>query len=163
MICREFWTMDREFGVRIPMSVLKDIDLMTKKAHPFETGGILVGKHTDDRRLAIIISATSPTQDSRLRQFRFYRGVGKLNQMLKSLWNKADRQYYLGEWHYHPSPRVVPSNQDIKQISRISKAKQYRCSEPIMLIAGIAAIPTPLHLEIATSSGRRLILTEKMR
>jgi hypothetical protein len=53
---------------------------------------------------------------------------------LEKLWPKKD--YYLGEWHFHPHAAAEPSGTDIGQMIEISTSTKYRCPEPLLLILG---------------------------
>lgn len=50
------------------------------------------------------------------------------------MWKK--RQYYLGEWHYHPNASPRPSKLDIETMLKLSKSEELHCPEPILLIVG---------------------------
>jgi hypothetical protein len=53
---------------------------------------------------------------------------------LADLWH--ENQYYLGEWHYHPSNLPSPSKTDIDQMNSVSSTPKFNCPEPILIIAG---------------------------
>jgi hypothetical protein len=56
--------------------------------------------------------------------------------LLRRLWNSPQREHYIGEWHYHTSVRVEPSEEDISQMRDIAIDPNYQCKEPIMIICG---------------------------
>jgi integrative and conjugative element protein (TIGR02256 family) len=57
-----------------------------------------------------------------------------LKKILKARWEK--KQYYLGEWHFHPNASPNPSGQDKRQLMEIANNASYNCPEPIMIIIG---------------------------
>ncbi len=59
-----------------------------------------------------------------------------MRSLLLDRWDKNQRTYYLGEWHYHPAQIIEPSLTDLKQMIDISKSRRYHCSEPILIIIG---------------------------
>ena len=42
----------------------------------------------------------------------------------------------LGEWHFHPGARPVPSDTDLRQIREISESPDYSCPEALLVIIG---------------------------
>lgn len=97
-----------------------------------ETGGVLIGYYTADNLRAVICEVTDPPEDSRSGRYWFKRGI----KGLKALFNKAwkDKQYYLGEWHFHPLGTTTPSSQDLIQMHEIANSHSYNCPEAIMII-----------------------------
>jgi integrative and conjugative element protein (TIGR02256 family) len=130
------WTADRRYGVLIEASALVALDRMCGEAGRVETGGVLVGVYSADLSLAIVREVTPPPSDSRRGRSRFERGVAGLREMLRRRWRSKRRTYYLGEWHFHPAPRVEPSREDFAQMAEIAKADEYNCSEPLLVILG---------------------------
>ncbi|MFX3637334.1 MAG: Mov34/MPN/PAD-1 family protein [Candidatus Pristimantibacillus sp.] len=105
-----------------------------QKKMPLETGGILVGKYTEDGCSAEITFITGPPSDSKHTRQSFYRGTKELNLWLTDSWSKGE--YYLGEWHFHPNSSSNPSYVDKRQMKLISTDSNYNCPEPILLIIG---------------------------
>ena len=106
-----------------------------KEASGMETGGILLGLYSADLKRAEISRAIGPTSDSSSGQTWFVRGIKGLNRLLRRLWI-VRKDYYLGEWHYHPNASPTPSNVDISQLEMIARSKKYSCPEPILVIVG---------------------------
>lgn len=126
---------DKRFGLKI---LDREVDKIIKeciKAGKNETGGILVGYYSDNLIWANVTRVLGPTIDSKIDRTWFYRGVIGTQQLLNFFW-KNKKDYYLGEWHYHPGASPVPSFDDKKQMVNISSDKDYKCPEPIMLIIG---------------------------
>ena len=63
---------------------------------------------------------------------RFWRGTRGLQAILNRAWRS--REYYLGEWHFHPSGLPQPSPTDVRQMRRISESADYNCPEPVMVV-----------------------------
>ena len=129
-------TLDGMYGLLIEEQVLRDLDRMCRDAGTFETGGVLVGRYSEDLAVAIVREATPPPLDSQRGTSWFNRGVAGLRDKLRRRWGSKERSYYLGEWHYHPSIHVEPSATDIGQMFTIQDDKNYYCTEPVMVLFG---------------------------
>ena len=74
------------------------------------------------------------------------------------------REYYLGEWHYHPREAGQPSKGDNRQMVRIAESLDYNTPEPVLIVVGgsdweVLAHVFPLHsTAIGLSRLRRRIL-----
>jgi integrative and conjugative element protein (TIGR02256 family) len=127
------------FAMELQEHVLSTLDRYCGDAGSLETGGILVGRYSEDLSLAIVREATRPPSDSRRGRSWFVRGVHGLRDMLGQRWRAKERTFYIGEWHFHPVAYVEPSSDDFTQMLEISHAKAYDCQEPVLLILGIGA------------------------
>jgi integrative and conjugative element protein (TIGR02256 family) len=138
MIADERWEANQgEYIFVVKHDPWEVIESQCVSANGNETGGILIGYYTDDRTTAVITEATAPPKDSRQGRSWFLRGVAGLKSLLVSRWrNFGQRTFYVGEWHFHPSIDVEPSDHDYKQMQEISYSLNYQCNEPIMLIIG---------------------------
>lgn len=105
-----------------------------KKADQLETGGILIGHYTPLGDQAIITEVSGPPRDSIASRWSFIRGLRGLQQLVDRAWQRRD--YYIGEWHFHPYARPSPSDRDRRQIIAFSEDRAYRCPEPILLVVG---------------------------
>jgi integrative and conjugative element protein (TIGR02256 family) len=103
-------------------------------AYPKETGGILIGHYSADLRVAHVTSLSSAPSDSVAKRFSFARGVRGLQELLQRVWRQ--KNYYLGEWHFHPDAEPSPSGIDSDQMQSIASAISYQCPEPVLLIVG---------------------------
>ena len=135
MINLEFWSDDRSFGLKIPKDQVSVILDSCQSACPNETGGILIGVYTKDLDCAEVKMVSKAPPDSRSGRTWFHRGVQGLQQLINGLWRK-ERQYYLGEWHFHPFGNPEPSDTDITQVQEIAESHKYNCPEPLLLIIG---------------------------
>jgi len=129
-------TRDGTYGLLIEEKVLRTLDHMCRDAGTVETGGVLVGRYSDDLAVAIVREATPPPLDSRRGASWFRRGVAGLRDELRRRWASNERSYYLGEWHYHPAVHLEPSQTDIGQMIEIRDDRNYHCAAPVMLIFG---------------------------
>ena len=129
-------TVDGTFAVQFQAPLLHALDRLCDEAGASETGGILIGRYSDDLSLAIVREATAPPSDSRRGRSWFVRGVNGLRELLGKKWRAKERIHYVGEWHFHPVGCVEPSGDDYKQMREISLSKQYDCKEPLLLIFG---------------------------
>ena len=101
-----------------------------------ETGGILWGMYSDNLDNAIVTGFSRAPNDSISSRFSFKRGVIGLQQLLQSLWKKTNREYYLGEWHFHPFSSSTASATDVQQMFAHANNRKLQCPEPIMIIIG---------------------------
>ena len=129
-------TEDGAFAVALEGSALRALDRYCRDAGSVETGGILIGRYSDDLALAIVREATPPPTDSKRGRSWFVRGVTGLSEMLGKRWRARERTFYIGEWHFHPVNCVEPSRQDFAQMLEISRGREYSCKEPLLLILG---------------------------
>jgi len=127
-------TADGAFSAHVQASVLSALDDLCGEAGRLETGGILIGRYSDDLAVAIVCEATPPPPDSRRGRWWFVRGVRGLRDLLGTKWRAKERTYYLGEWHFHPVNHVTPSGDDFEQMLKISRGKEYECREPLLII-----------------------------
>lgn len=124
-----------QFGIRIPLTVLRQVIGWCEEGEGHETGGVLIGRYAEGQRVAVVTEALPAPADSKGGPTWFVRGVRALNAKLKRRWNSG-RGYYLGEWHYHPGGVPVPSKPDCAQMRSISESASYSCPEPVLLIIG---------------------------
>ncbi len=126
---------DRRYGLRIPAENMSLILKLCAQARPNETGGILAGLYTPDLDSAVVLAVHGPPPDSVQGRRHFIRGTQGLQRWLDELWDQK-RQYYLGEWHYHPDASPAISSVDQEQMEGISREGTWRCPEPVLLIIG---------------------------
>ncbi|WP_414732281.1 Mov34/MPN/PAD-1 family protein [Acetobacterium carbinolicum] len=126
---------NKEFCIEIDKNLLNDIICECKKASDDETGGILIGKYSEDRRKAIIKSISRAPKDSKSGKMSFKRGVKGLINLLDKKWDESG-EYYLGEWHFHPNNSAQPSRVDVRQMKELAINKKLKCPEPILLVVG---------------------------
>jgi integrative and conjugative element protein (TIGR02256 family) len=131
----EFWSLDNRYGLRIFASELSLMLELCRKSGSFETGGVFFGKYTTAHDCAVITEILGPSDDSESGGTWFKRGIKGLKKKIDSLWINRN-EYYLGEWHYHPSSEPEPSPTDKNQMQQIAESLKYNCPEPILVIVG---------------------------
>lgn len=92
-----------------------------------------MGSYNDSLNCAVVSDASERPPDSKSGRTWLMRGTAGLQDWLNRLWNKSERRYYLGEWHFHPGGDSEPSRMDIKQMGKIARSSFYKCPEPILL------------------------------
>lgn len=120
--------------VSLSTSALRVIERQALAAPEHETGGILIGRYTEDNNMALVFAATAKPKDSERGRTWFRRGNRGLKELLRERWNAGE--YYVGEWHSHPGGPPTPSDSDIREMRTISLDPCYACSKPILVIAG---------------------------
>jgi proteasome lid subunit RPN8/RPN11 len=129
-----FKSIDNKFFVEFTDLILNDIHLECIKSENKETGGILIGKYSEDRSNAIISNITGPPNDSKQGKNNFEIGVMGLNKILDDNWDLGYR--CIGDWHFHPNFSPRPSRVDDIQMKKFANDKLLNCPEPILLIIG---------------------------
>ena len=124
------------YGVSFRWALLGKMLHECRDAGLNETGGIVWGKYNSNLDDAAITGFSKAPRDSQMGRFSFKRGIAGLQTMLHSLWRKNDREYYLGEWHFHPFALPVPSSTDRQQMFAHANDSKLQCPEPIMIIIG---------------------------
>lgn len=129
-----FQSVNELYGVEILQSEMTHIQELCVAALPNETGGILIGHYSDNMAWAIITKVTGPPLGSIHRATSFIRNGDSILTVLARLWDK--KEYYIGEWHYHPYSSPSPSPRDLNTMYALSKSKRLHCPEPVMLVIG---------------------------
>ena len=129
---REFRSDDGSFGLVIGNALLMKMKESCARAHPLETGGVLIGRYNEGHDTALVSRAIGPPSDSKSSLTTFLRGSRGLHGLLNRLWTR--KEYYLGEWHYHPSASAQPSVTDSRQMQVIARDDDTGCPEPVLII-----------------------------
>jgi len=102
-----------------------------RRAHPKETGGILLGVYVNDRPWvthSVQIESAEPRHN-------FYRlPSGARPRIVDELRKKDARLGYLGEWHSHPA-NIGPSLKDKLSMTRIALHSKTNCPNPLLIVA----------------------------
>lgn len=127
-----FQTIDGKYKFIISEEIIKKAlsDIKSKKVM---TGGIIIGRYSDNLNDAIVSEITSQPIDSKYnkKDKTFYRGTYDTNKFLDFNW-QSKKNYYLGEWIYSPKGLDL-SEQTIKTMKEFSADEQMHCPEPILL------------------------------
>lgn len=100
-----------------------------------ETGGVLIGRYNARHDTALVTDVPPPPADSARGRTWLYRGTQGVQRMLERAWGLR-KEYYVGEWHFHPFASPTPSRDDYTQMLRIAAAPNWKCPEPVLLIIG---------------------------
>ena len=150
-----FQSQDMRFGLKIPKDELHSIYKMCSDSSK-ETGGILIGYYSDDLSWANVTKATAPPAGSVHYAFSFIREGKPLARLLDRYWKK--KQYYIGEWHFHPNASAEPSGTDRNTMCGLASTKSLHCPEPILLIIGGNCKNWHIHCSVFTDKKEILLL-----
>lgn len=131
-----------EYVVHLAEAAKNVLQNLAAEAGRQETGGILIGYYRDGE--AFITEATPPPPDSKRSCFRFERGTEGVKSYLERKWASVPREYYLGEWHSHPSRQARPSLADHRQMRQIRSDSNIDCNKPILIVVAGMAKPIPV-------------------
>ncbi len=123
-------------GMKIETSALRELLKTCAQSGRQETGGILWGYYDEGLVMASVTKVSGPPLDSVRGNYSFVRGVRGVQEMVSRLWNLKRRQYYLGEWHFHPYSVPTPSTTDISQMISHANDNKLSCPEPLLVIVG---------------------------
>ncbi len=130
----QFVSAENRFGLTIYGAELQDALKYCANSGGKETGGILIGRYSQEHNMAIVTRVSGPPKDSKSGSCFFVRGIQGLQQILNRLW--ARKEYYIGEWHFHPYAAPIPSSTDHQQMADFSRDERMKCPEPILIIIG---------------------------
>ena len=151
-----FTSSDFIFSVQISVDVVEQMHQECICSAPKETGGVLVGYYSEDLSSAYVIKMLGKSKHSIIDRFSFVRKGRDYLQSLDKLWDQ--KQYYVGEWHYHPYSSSSPSPTDINTLLRLSSSEKLHCPEPILIIIGGQKGAWDLSVSVF-SKGERIILS----
>lgn len=129
-----FCNSDINLQIELSSEQLDLLHKLCEESNPYETGGTVIGRYSDNGVTAFIFEITNSPDDSIREMTSFKRGINGLQKRLDKLWK--DNLYYLGEWHYHPNSLPIPSHSDIEQMISLSHNIKLNCPEPILIIIG---------------------------
>lgn len=129
-----FESKDKSLGIQISNQLIQKLHNICKNAYPYETGGILIGRYSEDLKWAQIMTVSETLAKSNRSHISFTRNGQGVTLILKKYWE--EKQYYLGEWHYHPGASPLPSELDKKTMFMLSRSKKLYCPEPILFVVG---------------------------
>jgi len=130
-----FIDQNRSTLIELPGLLAARMHAFTRRAHPHETGGIVIGRYDNAHRTALVQCVTGPPRDSVSGPSTFRRGIRGLDAVLARAWLRG--LYYLGEWHFHPEANPNASWIDEFQMAEFARTATMRCPEPVLLIAGL--------------------------
>lgn len=127
-------TQEDNYKIEITKNVFSDLNEFSSK-RDLLTGGVLVGKYSEDLFTAIITEVLPAPLDSFGGIDWFRRGISGLEDILIQRWNNKNRTFYLGEWFYIPSD-FIEFKDNFFNTREISEDEKYSCKSPILLLVG---------------------------
>jgi integrative and conjugative element protein (TIGR02256 family) len=132
-----FSSQDGRLCIEILLHAQQIITEEVAKHHPYETGGILIGKYDENLKLAAVYTATKANNSSIHRFMSFERSPRGIGEEIKRAQEKISSDlHYIGEWHTHPDNRAIPSCSDLQQMQVFAKNRQLGIKSPLLLIVG---------------------------
>ena len=114
-------------------SVLADMQQLAGDAHPFETGGVLLGYSTGLD--AVVTLMFGPGTRARSTHSSFHPdSAWQLRQIAKAYHASNRFLEYLGDWHSHPCGTLIPSQTDNLTAARIGADRNSRAPNPFIVI-----------------------------
>jgi len=130
----ELCTPDKAIWLRIKVSALKSAYRICTDSGHLEVGGSLIGSYSQNKATCTIHKFLPPTPDSKKGKYNFELGIVGLREIFEKFWKK--KQFYVGDWHFHPRSAATPSLQDLSQLKIISESSNLKCASPVMIIIG---------------------------
>ena len=155
---RVFHSSDGKYKVLLTAASVHSLVARCSEASDTETGGILLGHYNAAHDTAIVSYVSEAPTDSECGTTWFTRGVRGLQRLISKFWR--EREYYLGEWHFHPNGSATPSGQDIAQMAEIANTPSYHCPEPLLLVVGGKCEEYSFGAYVCLASGHRQRLNE---
>jgi integrative and conjugative element protein (TIGR02256 family) len=155
-----YFSEDNKYAVELDDDLVQEMISYIRSAGRKETGGIFIGQYSKSRDRAIVKIVTGPPKDSKSGYTWFERGLIGLQELINQVWN--ERQYYLGEWHFHPYASPSPSGRDIDQMAKIAASGRYNCPEPILLIIGGSPEEFEIRVFVVMSKSKIVEIKERV-
>lgn len=112
------------YALSIQKSTLDKIEKEYNHARYWETGGILFGKISQNRK-TIFIEKVVTIKGKKLFSLAYIRDGKKAQKVIDSLWKETRGELnYLGEWHTHPNIPPIPSQRDKNTIIELTAEKK---------------------------------------
>jgi len=113
-----------------------------RRAHPLETGGILVG-YRGAKEAAVVTQVVGPGPRAIHGPDVFEPDYGFQERILERIHFQSEGvERYLGDWHTHPDGRLELSSKDLSVLRQISDFAEAGIQHPLMLIIAIGAPTT---------------------
>ncbi len=122
------------------------LDAMTaeaRRAHPNETGGMLVGWDNPARHEIVIATIIGPGPNASRTKTTFEPDSAAQQAQLEHMFNTTDGAItYLGDWHVHPAGGFGMSRRDRKTMAATARHPDAQQPQPLMgLLARTADSP----------------------
>lgn len=110
------------------------IDEIALTDNQFETGGVLVGYYTLNNEVVVTHASSCGPNAKRSRNSIVF-DTTYCNKFISEFFTQSNGCLtYIGDWHSHVEPILIPSYTDKKQIAMIANDVNACLSTPIMLI-----------------------------
>lgn len=121
--------------VEISFEILSQIFQETSKRYPYETGGVLVGRKSENIiRLAVFVG---PGPNAIHDKYSYTPDDEYDEQKIAEVYHATDGdQTYLGDWHSHPATGAYLSEKDKGVIKKTACYIPARLPDPIMIVIG---------------------------
>lgn len=122
--------------LRLPETVLAEMEREAERHAPDESGGVLLGYPSrEDRRVLTALFQVGPGPDAIHRPHRFEPDGPWQERQVAAVYERSGGvATYLGDWHSHPGGVGRPSGLDRATARRIARAPEARCPHPLMVI-----------------------------
>jgi proteasome lid subunit RPN8/RPN11 len=108
------------------------IEEAARRAHPDETGGVLVGVHSANGRPWVVEAVEVPSAHA---GSSYYELPADARPEVVDAARVRDRRLgYTGDWHSHPAD-VGPSDTDVATMKAVAEDADGQCDHPVLLIA----------------------------
>ena len=102
-----------------------------------ELHAVLIGHYSDDGKTAVVDDIFEPTRGGPYTVNISEERAKEFTVLLKQLWEESrGRQFYVGDWHSHPSEPNTPSQIDFDTSRAAAMDDKTQCPELIMAISG---------------------------
>lgn len=126
--------LDRDVELVINNDLLHSIYIRCIANYPRETGGMLAGRYTQNKRCAFVEKIVTPSKESSsITEYE------RSTEGMEAEWKELESQgiFYLGEWHSHPNGSSLFSFKDLAAMKRIAEDDGVAIANPILLIVGL--------------------------
>ncbi len=105
------------------------------RAHPHETGGMLLGWNNKERNEIVVAASIGPGPKAGHTRASF-RPDGAWQQVeLERMYSRTDGKLtFLGDWHVHPAGGPAMSRRDRKTLAHVARTPEARCSTPVTVL-----------------------------
>lgn len=124
-----------DLKVFLDQQLLHLIQVETAEWMPNETGGILMGRKTDEKIYITDIIGPGPAGGHEIAKFIPDNDFHEA-EIAKIYRESKGAKAYLGDWHSHPLSSSYLSSLDKQTLRHIANFKAARLPEPLMLVIG---------------------------
>lgn len=120
----------------IKKDVISDIRTKYNFNTRYETGGIFLGKFSNENKVIEVIESHE-LKTTFFSQVFYRRNVKKAQKIIDKRWSESGGILnYVGEWHTHPNMQAYPSSTDISSLKKMAEKVENVLPGIILLIAG---------------------------